>query len=155
MLSMVAEEIKEFNQETKALIKDLQDTLEVSTGIGLAAPQIGVSKRAFVIKLDDGVDRVFINPQIAETSAEMNVYEEGCLSIPGVNHNVVRPKRVTIYAYDENGKPFHYEADGLLATCIQHENDHLDGKLYIDHLTENERKNLVNKYEKMRRPKKK
>ena len=101
-------------------------------GVGLAGPQAGISKRVFVVIADDDVRRVFINPQIISTSAEMCDYEEGCLSVPGVYENIQRPAKVTVQAFNEKGRPFTLEAEGLLARIIQHENDHLDGQLFID-----------------------
>ena len=103
-----------------------------ANGVGLAGPQAGISKRIFVIIADDEVRRVFINPQIISTSAELCDYEEGCLSIPGVYENIKRPAKVTVQAFNEKGRPFTLEADGLLARIIQHENDHLDGHVFID-----------------------
>ena len=101
--------------------------------MGLAAPQVGISKRFFVLTADDGVRRVFVNPQIVATSNELCDYEEGCLSLPGFNESIRRPAKVTCSALNEFGKPFTVEADGLLARIIQHENDHLDGVVFIDH----------------------
>ena len=97
---------------------------------------------------------MFINPEILETSIETGPYEEGCLSLPGVYHNVIRPLRVKIQAQDVKGKAFVLDADGLLARVIQHENDHLKGKLYIDHLDEVERELIIKAYEKRNKPKK-
>ena len=108
------------------------EAMKDADGVGLAGPQAGISKRVFVAMADDNVKRVFINPQIIYTSAELCDYEEGCLSIPQVYESIQRPKKVTVQALDENGRPFTLEADGLLARIIQHENDHLDGKLFID-----------------------
>ena len=104
-------------------------------GIGLAAPQVGLSKRIFVVDIEGDKPRVFINPEIVETSLEMSDYEEGCLSFPGLYFNVKRPESLRIQAWNEKGRPFTIEADGLLARVILHENDHLDGKLFIDRVT--------------------
>lgn len=122
----------EINDEMRALFENMFETMEEAEGVGLAAPQVGISKRFFVAVSDDDVKRVFINPQIVGTSAEIADYEEGCLSLPGVSENIKRPAKVTVQALNEHGKPFTLEADGLLARIIQHENDHLDGIVYID-----------------------
>jgi peptide deformylase len=120
-------------------------------GVGLAAPQVGRPERFFVIKTDDGKPRVFINPEITRTSEDLVDYEEGCLSIPGVWANVKRPRLVTVQAYNEKGRPFVLDADGLLARVIQHENDHLNGKLFIDHLGDFKRHRILSQYEKLRK----
>lgn len=125
---------EEINDEMRALFEEMFETMVSANGIGLAAPQVGIAKRFFVIDVGDDVKRVFINPEIIKTSAETSIYEEGCLSLPGFSEEIVRPVKVSVSALDENGKPFVIEdADGLLGRCIQHENDHLDGILYIDH----------------------
>ena len=122
----------EINDDMRKLFDEMFETMTAADGVGLAAPQIGISKRFFVITSDDNVRRVFINPQIVATSSDLCDYEEGCLSLPGVSENIKRPSKVTVQALDENGKPFMLEADELLARIIQHENDHLDGIVYID-----------------------
>ena len=124
--------IEEVNQEIKELAEQMFETMIKEQGVGLAAPQVGVLKRMFVIIADDDVRRVFINPQIISTSTELCDYEEGCLSIPKVYEKITRPAKVTVQALNENGKPFTIEAGGLLARIIQHEYDHLEGILYID-----------------------
>ncbi len=122
----------EINDEMRALFNEMFETMTAADGVGLAAPQIGISKRFFVIISDDNVRRVFVNPQIIATSNDLCDYEEGCLSLPGVSENIKRPSKVTVQALNEHGKPFTLEADELLARIIQHENDHLDGIVYID-----------------------
>ena len=129
VLRKKAEPVAEINDEIRALVEDMFETMIEKDGVGLAAPQIGKSLRLFV---DDDVRRVFINPQIIKTSTEVGEYDEGCLSIPQVYETIVRPLEVTVQAYNEKGRPFTLEADGLLARIIQHEYDHLDGILYID-----------------------
>ncbi|MCQ2241348.1 peptide deformylase [Treponema sp.] len=125
---------EEINDEMRALFEEMFETMVSANGVGLAAPQVGIAKRFFVIDVGDDVKRVFINPEIIKTSSETSSYEEGCLSLPGFSEDIVRPVKVSVSALDENGKPFVInDADGLLARCIQHENDHLDGILYIDH----------------------
>lgn len=147
VLGDVSQNVEKFDEELAQLVEDMFDTLEANPGVGLAGPQIGVLKRVFVVELDDKVRRVFINPQISAMSGNEIAYEEGCLSIPGIWFDVLRPESVTIYAYDEKGKPFHIDADGLLARVIQHEYDHLDGRLFIDRINGADHDRLVKKYE--------
>lgn len=125
-------EPSEINDDMRALFDEMFETMTAADGVGLAAPQIGISKRFFVLVADDDVRRVFVNPQIIGTSNDLCDYEEGCLSLPGISENIKRPSKVTVQALNEHGKPFTLEADGLLARIIQHENDHLDGIVYID-----------------------
>lgn len=124
--------VAEVNDEIKQLAEDMFDTMIEADGVGLAAPQIGKNIRMFVLIADDDVRRVFINPQIIKTSEETGPYDEGCLSIPQVYETIERPLRVTVQAINEKGKAFTLDADGLLARIIQHENDHLDGVVFID-----------------------
>lgn len=123
---------EEINDEFRALLLEMFTTMDEANGVGLAAPQININKRFFVVTADDDVRRVFINPEIISTSAELSEYEEGCLSIPKIYETIVRPAKVTVQALDENGKHFTLDAEGLLARIIQHENDHLDGIVFID-----------------------
>lgn len=123
---------EEINDEFRALLSEMFTTMDEANGVGLAAPQININKRFFVVTADDDVRRVFINPEIISTSAELSEYEEGCLSIPKIYETIVRPSKVTVQALDENGKHFTLDAEGLLARIIQHENDHLDGIVFID-----------------------
>ena len=124
--------VAEVNDEIRQLAEDMFETMIEAEGVGLAAPQVGRNIRMFVLIADDDVRRVFINPQIIQTSSETSEYDEGCLSIPQIYETIVRPVRVTVQALNEKGRPFTLEADGLLARIIQHEYDHLDGILYID-----------------------
>lgn len=124
--------VEHIDEDIRTLTVQMFDTMEKSKGVGLAAPQIGISLRLFVADIGDGVKHVFINPQITQTSAETEFYEEGCLSIPQIYEKIERPKKVWVQAFNEYGKPFTLEADGLLARVIQHEYDHLDGVLFID-----------------------
>lgn len=132
VLRKKCEPVTEVTDELRAIFNEMFDTMIEAEGVGLAAPQIGIAQRFFVLISDDDIRRVFVNPQIIATSSEMTDYEEGCLSLPGFNENIRRPEKVTVQALNENGKPFTLNADGLLARIIQHENDHLDGILYID-----------------------
>jgi len=131
--------VADFGPELQTLVDDMAETMYSAPGVGLAAPQIGVSKRLFIIDIATAEDepsdlRVFINPEIVERTGTV-AWEEGCLSFPGVHEDIERAERVKVRALDRNGKPFVLVADELLAIAIQHENDHLDGKLMIDHLS--------------------
>lgn len=134
ILRQVAVDVQteEINDEFRALTEEMFETMIAANGVGLAAPQVGIGKRFFVIIADDDVRRVFVNPQIISTSNDLVDYEEGCLSLPKIYENIKRPSQVTVQALNENGKPFTIEADGLLARIIQHENDHLNGIVFID-----------------------
>ena len=124
------------------------DAMHIGKGIGLAGPQVGELKRLFVTHVDGDVPRVFINPQIILTSNELESFEEGCLSIPGIYANVMRPQAVTVQAWNERGRPFTLDAEGILARVIQHENDHLNGVLFLDHLDDKKKNRLVSIFEK-------
>ena len=131
--------VERFDAELHQLIEDMAETMYAAPGVGLAAPQIGVSKRLFIVDVASAEDepsdlRVFINPEIVETEGE-TTFNEGCLSFPGLREDIDRAERVRVRALDKDGQPFELEAGGLLAIAIQHENDHLDGKLMIDHLS--------------------
>ena len=149
------EPVKTFDDGLAVLVDAMLDTLEEADGIGLAAPQIGVSKRFFVVDTRrEGERYAFINPEIIETSHEQGSYEEGCLSVPGMYYDIVRPLSVTIQAQDVKGKSFVLKATGLLARVIQHENDHLNGVLFIDRMEPDAREALVAAYEKRRKRRK-
>ena len=147
--------VTSFDSSLRMLIDAMFDTLIEADGVGLAAPQVGVSKKFFVVDLRRGDDSkyVFINPEIIETSIEEGPYEEGCLSIPGFYREVIRPLRVRVQAQDVNGKYFTIDADGLLARVIQHENDHLNKTLFIDHLTPEETEKVEKTFRKKNRKK--
>ena len=119
------------------LLDDMFQTMYEAPGIGLAATQVDTHERFMVIDVTEGREQplVFINPAIRDRSADLRVHTEGCLSIPGVFADVTRADGITVSALDRNGKPFEMTIDGLLATCVQHEIDHLDGKLFIDYLS--------------------
>ena len=114
----------------KNIIEEMFSILNTHRGVGLAAPQVGIMRQIFITNIDR--PRVFINPSIVETSLETMKYEEGCLSIPNISVEIVRPERIKIQAWNEEGKPFTLEAVGLLARVIQHEYDHLNGILIVD-----------------------
>lgn len=136
-LHKVARPVTVFDARLKKLIKDMADTMYEAPGVGLAASQVDVHEQLVVIDTSDTKDdlRVFINPEILWTSSETKVYEEGCLSVPGVYDGVERPTQVKVRALDADGTPFEISADDLLAVCIQHEIDHLKGKVFVDYLS--------------------
>jgi len=145
------ENVTVFDHALEILVDAMYETLEEADGIGLAGPQIAVPQRLFIVSIpSEGIKKTFINPEIIETSVETGPYEEGCLSLPGVYHNVMRPIRITVCAQDVKGKPFRVEADGLFARVIQHEYDHLDGKLFIDRISEEESGKVVAQYTKLK-----
>ena len=133
VLNKVCKEVKEITPRIEQLIDDMLDTMYEAQGVGLAAPQVGILKRIFVIDVSEEGDEpmVFINPTIVETDGEQTGYE-GCLSIPGKSGKVTRPNYVKVRAYDENLEEFELEGEELLARAILHENDHLDGHLYAE-----------------------
>jgi peptide deformylase len=136
-LHTVAQAVEHFDDALRELVRDMTETMYEAPGIGLAATQIDVHRRVIVIDVSEERDalRVFVNPEIVGASPESKVYEEGCLSVPGVYEEVERPDRVTVRARDEHGRVFTLEADGLLAVCLQHEMDHLDGRVFVQHLS--------------------
>src|SRR5690606_8665339 len=125
----VAKPVERVDDGIRRLVDDMAETMYAAPGIGLAATQVDVHLRVVVIDVSEARNdlKVFINPEIVAASDESKVYEEGCLSVPGIYDEVERPDRVTVRALDRDGQPFTLEADGLLAVCIQHEIDHLDG----------------------------
>ena len=136
-LHKVAKPVAVVDDRIRQLVRDMAETMYAAPGIGLAATQVDVHERVVVIDVSDTHDqlRVFINPEIVGASAECKTYEEGCLSVPGVYDEVERPAQVRVRALDEHGQPFTVDADGLLAVCIQHEIDHLDGKVFVQYLS--------------------
>lgn len=138
-LKAVSTPVETVDAEIRKLAEDMADSMYAAEGIGLAAVQIGVAKRIIVMDLDqkDGKKnwRAFINPKITWASEEMATYEEGCLSVPEIWDDVERPARIKAEYLDLDGKEVEIEADGMLATCLQHEMDHLEGVLFIDHFS--------------------
>ena len=141
--------VKNFDAKCTSLAFDMLETLRKSGGVGLAGPQVGLKTRIFVSLTEKEGAIVFINPSIIETSPELSPYEEGCLSVPGVWEDVIRPKSIVVQAWNTKGRPFTIEASGVLARIIQHEYDHLEGKLFIDHLSAPKRERLLAKYKKL------
>ena len=151
-LRLVSEPVTAFDGDLKALIEDMFETMYDAPGIGLAAIQIGVPLRLITMDLgkkdEPKAPQVFINPEVVWASDEMGSYEEGCLSIPEYYEEVVRPAAVKVKYLDEAGKPREVEADGLLATCLQHEIDHINGVLFIDHISKLKREMVMKRFRK-------
>jgi len=151
VLAEKAAPVDKIDDNIRTLVKEMIDTMINENGIGLAAPQVGVLRKIFVCRIQDNPPFVFINPEIISTSPDTCSYEEGCLSIPGMYADIIRPAEITIQAFNEMGKPFTIEAEGILARVIQHENDHLNGKLFIEYLSDKKRDKLLKVYEKKRK----
>jgi peptide deformylase len=151
-LRLNSESVTTIDAETRRLVEDMFDTMYDAPGIGLAAIQVGVAKRIVTMDLakkdEPKAQQVFINPEVVWSSEEKSIYEEGCLSIPEEYYEVERPSQVRVTYVDLDGKPHEIEASGLLATCLQHEIDHLNGVLFIDHLSRLKRERVVKKFTK-------
>ena len=161
-LRQISSPVEKVDDEVRKLIADMFETMYAAPGIGLAAIQVGVPKRILVIDLqepeiEDGPPvkdpRVFINPAIIKHSDEQVPYLEGCLSVPDQYAEVERPDHIRARWLDENGKPHEEQLDGLLAVCLQHEMDHLEGVLFIDHLSRLKREMVLKKLAKLRKEK--
>jgi peptide deformylase len=137
-LRIPGEPVTDFGPELQQLVDDMAETMYAAPGVGLAATQIGVAKQLFIIDISSGEGpsdlRVFINAQIVKLVGEID-WEEGCLSFPGVHQDIQRAERVKVRAQDRHGAWFELDTDGLMAVAVQHENDHIEGKLMIDHLS--------------------
>jgi peptide deformylase len=151
-LRQVSDPVKKIDAGVRKLVEDMFETMYDAPGIGLAAIQVGTPKRVITMDLAKKEDpknpQVFINPEILWTSEEKAVYEEGCLSIPEYYGDVERPAQVKVKYLDLEGKPREIEANGLLATCLQHEIDHLNGILFIDHLSKLKRDRVLKRFTK-------
>jgi peptide deformylase len=151
-LRQISEPVKKIDAGIRKLVEDMFETMYEAPGIGLAAIQVGEPKRVITMDLakkEEPKDpQVFINPEILWTSEERAIYEEGCLSIPEYYSDVERPAQVKVKYIDLEGKPRELEASGLLATCLQHEIDHLNGVLFIDHLSKLKRDRVLKKFSK-------
>lgn len=136
-LHKTAAPVTVFDEALKRLVQDMTQTMYAAPGVGLAATQVDVHKQVIVVDVSERQDSlvVLVNPEIVEASGISDI-EEGCLSVPGVYDIVDRAERVKVRAYDQNGNPFTLEAQGLLAVCIQHEMDHLKGKVFVEHLSQ-------------------
>ena len=151
-LRTVAKPVAKVDDSTKTLVKDMAETMYDAPGIGLAATQSNVHQRVIVIDITQEKNdlRVFINPEILESRGKEEM-EEGCLSVPGIYETVSRADSVRVRALDQTGKEFELETDGLLAVCIQHEIDHLDGKVFVDYLSRMKQQRIQKKLEKQSR----
>lgn len=159
-LRLVSRPVEAITDDTRAFVADMLDTMYAAHGIGLAAIQVGVDQRILVIDLQEGEDEegkpvrnphAYINPEILSVSDELSTYNEGCLSIPEQYAEVKRPARCRVRWQDEAGAAHEEDLDGLLATCMQHEIDHLNGVLFIDHISRLKRDMLMKKLNKARR----
>ncbi|MBY2911843.1 peptide deformylase [Rhizobium leguminosarum] len=152
VLRQLSKPIERVDSDLQRLADDMLETMYDAPGIGLAAIQIGVPRRMLVIDIaregEEKQPQVFINPEIVKASDERSVYEEGCLSIPDYYAEVERPAVVSVKYLDRNGKEQTVEADGLLATCLQHEIDHLNGVLFIDYISRLKREMVIKKFTK-------
>lgn len=146
-LHKVAKPVTVFDERLKKLATDMAETMYEAPGVGLAATQVDVHEQLIVIDVSETHDALqfFINPEIVWASEERQIYDEGCLSVPGIYDGVERPSRVKVRALDLEGKPFELEAGGLLAVCIQHEMDHLKGKVFVEYLSPLKRTRIKNK----------
>ena len=151
-LRTVAEPVTAFDDSIRRLVDDMFETMYEAPGIGLAATQVNVHQRVVVIDVseDKSEPRVYINPELL-TLDGIETTEEGCLSVPGIFEKVERAEHITVRAMDQHGEVREEEADGLLAVCIQHEIDHLDGKVFVDHLSDIKRTRIRKKLEKQAR----
>lgn len=163
-----SKEVAEVNDDIRTLCKNMLETMYHNNGIGLAAVQVGVMKRVVVVDIEwstaempddpnaeasgkDGNPICMINPELVETDEEPSVYKEGCLSFPEQYSDVERPKEITVKYLDENGAPQNLHADGLLATCIQHEIDHVNGVVFVDHISRLKREVIMKKLTKLKK----
>lgn len=151
-LRTVSTPVEQVDDEVRTLLDNMLETMYEAPGIGLAAPQVNVFKRVIVIDITEERNdpRCFVNPEIVERRGAQE-FEEGCLSVPNIYEQVQRAEWIRVKALGRDGRPFELETDGLLAVCIQHEIDHLDGKLFVDYLSELKRNRIRKKMEKLRR----
>lgn len=153
VLAAKAEPVTEFNDELRKLAADMAETMYAAPGVGLAANQVGSLKRIVVVDITEEKNNliVLVNPYVKSHSEQFIEGEEGCLSLKGLYEKVVRPDSVIVCAQDLDGKPFEIKADGLLAICLQHELDHLDGTVFIDHLSRLKKDRAKTKLRKLRK----
>ncbi|PKM29842.1 MAG: peptide deformylase [Gammaproteobacteria bacterium HGW-Gammaproteobacteria-11] len=150
-LRTIAKPVAVVDARVKQLVEDMFETMYAAPGIGLAATQVNVHERIVVMDISEQGDepRVFINPELEPLTDDLEQMQEGCLSVPGFFETVTRPERVRVKALDKNGEPFEEICEGLLAVCIQHECDHLNGKLFVDYLSNLKRDRIRKKLEKL------
>jgi peptide deformylase len=152
-LHKVAVPVTVFDERIEKLVADMAETMYDAPGIGLAASQVDVHEQVVVIDITEEKNALvaYINPEILWSSDDKQVYDEGCLSVPGVYDGVERPTKVKVRAYDVKGQPFEVDAEGLLAVCIQHEMDHLKGKVFVEYLSPLKRNRIKAKLQKEER----
>lgn len=152
-LHKIAKPVAVFDERLAKLVADMAETMYDAPGIGLAATQVDVHEQVVVIDTSEDKSGLtaFINPEILWASEEKQVYDEGCLSVPGIYDGVERPSKVKVRAFNVKGEPFELEADGLLAVCIQHEMDHLQGKVFVEYLSPLKRNRIKTKLQKEER----
>jgi peptide deformylase len=148
ILEKKAESVKDIDDDIRKLCKGMLETL-AGRGVGLAGPQVASPLRIFVTDVEGDKPRIFINPEIVLTSQELVTIEEGCLSLPRLYLDVIRPESIRVQAWNEKGRPFTVETDGFLARVIQHENDHLDGILFVDRLKGSKRDRAIAQYRRL------
>ena len=148
-----AKPVQAVTEQLRTLIDDMLETMYAAPGIGLAATQVNAHHRLLVIDISEDGDQpeVFINPEITILDPDLGEYDEGCLSVPGYYETINRPKRISVAALNREGESYTRELDGLLAICLQHEIDHLDGKLFVDYLSPLKRQRIRKKLEKDQR----
>ncbi len=148
-----AKPVAQVDDRVRSIIDDMFETMYEAPGIGLAATQVNIHERIIVIDVSENKDQplVLINPELETLDGQIYTYEEGCLSVPGFYEAVERPEHIRVRALDRQGQPFELQPEGLLAVCIQHEMDHLDGKLFVDHISSLKRNRIRAKLEKQQK----
>ena len=151
-LHTVARSVPAVDDKIKLLIKDMAETMYAAPGVGLAATQVDVHKRLIIVDISDAHDelKVFINPEIVAREGTADC-EEGCLSVPGIFEKVRRAQKIKVRALNAQGRPFELEAEGLLAVCVQHEMDHLEGKVFVEYLSRLKQQRILAKLKKQQR----
>jgi len=151
-LHTVAEPVGQVTEDIRTLVQNMAETMYAAPGIGLAATQVNVHKRVIVIDISEARDQllVLIDPEIVAQNGSAEA-EEGCLSVPGIYEMVQRAERITVRAVDRNGEPLHFDAEGLLAVCIQHEMDHLRGRVFVEYLSRLKQSRILAKLKKLQR----
>mgnify|MGYP001269393607 FL=1 len=153
----VSKPVKEVNNDIKNLLEDMLQVMYRSNGIGLAAPQVGILKRLIVMDCSDKNTKKeplkFVNPEILNLSSDKSEFEEGCLSLPTQYAKVERPSNIEVEYKDENGNKYRKNFSGIEATCLQHEIDHLNGKLFVDHISKLKKNRIIKKLEKIKKTK--
>ncbi len=152
-LRTIAKPVAQVDENLRRLVNGMFESMYAGAGVGLAATQVNVHQRLVVIDVSEDKNQplVFINPEVTVLDATLCEFKEGCLSVPGFYETVERPQKIRVHALDANGKPFELEPEGLLAVCIQHELDHLNGKLFVDYLSNLKRQRIRKSLEKQHR----